>query len=175
MRVPVIALVRVAAAVCAAWPATASAHPGSGIVVDENGTVFVADINTGLWRIDTDGKLTQVHKDAGHWLALDAEGRFSRVDFEKADHWPRWFKRRTPVGEKPALITDGGSPPVVHRDGNLYYVSSGEKMNPGGHEVIRLTPDGTLSRVTADLDKTSEKLGGIKGLAVGPDDSLYVT
>ena len=34
------------------------AHPGSGIVVDEKGNVFVADINTGLWRIDTDGKLT---------------------------------------------------------------------------------------------------------------------
>jgi sugar lactone lactonase YvrE len=144
-------------------------------VVDEKGTVFVADINTGLWRIDTDGKLTQVHKDAGHWLALDAEGRFSGVDFEKSDHWPRWFKRRTPAGEKPALITDGGSPLVVHRDGNLYYVSSGKKMNPGGHEVIRLTPDGKLSRVAADLDKTSEKLGGIKGMAVGPDDSLYVT
>jgi sugar lactone lactonase YvrE len=97
------------------------------------------------------------------------------VDFEKSDHWPRWFKRRTPAGKKPALITDGGSPLAVHRDGNLYYVSSGEKLNPGGHEVIRLRPDGKLSRVAADLDKTSEKLGGIKGLAVGPDGSLYVT
>jgi len=175
MRVPVVALVLIVGAVCAAWPAPASAHPSSGIVVDEKGNVFVADINTGLWRIDTDGKLTQVHKEAGHWLALDAEGRFSRVDFEKSDHWPRWFKRRTPVGERPALITDGGSPLVVHPDGNLYYVSGGEKLNPGGHEVIRLTPDGKLSRVAADLDKTSEKLGGIKGLAVGPDGSLYVT
>jgi sugar lactone lactonase YvrE len=153
----------------------ASAHPSSGIVVDEKGNIFVADINTGLWKVDTEGKLTQVHKEAGHWLALDAGGRFSRVDFEKSDHWPRWFKRRTPVGEKPALITDGGSPLVVHRDGNLYYVSSGEKLNPGGHEVIRLTPDGKLSHVTADFDKTSEKLGGIKGLAVGPDGSFYIT
>src|SRR5215813_10881057 len=147
----------------------ASAHPGSGIVADENGNIFVADINTGLWKLDTEGRLTHIHKEAGHWLALDAEGRFSRMDFENSDHWPRWFKRRTPAGEKPALITDGGSPLVVHRDGNLYYVSSGEKLNPGGHEVIRLTPDGKLSRVAADLDKTSEKLGGIKGLAVGPD------
>jgi sugar lactone lactonase YvrE len=97
------------------------------------------------------------------------------VEFEKSDHWPRWFKRRTPAGEKPALITDGGSPLVVHRDGNLYYVSSGEQMKPGGHEVIRLTPDGKLSRVATGLDKTSEKLGGIKGLAVGPDGALYAS
>ena len=153
----------------------ASAHPSSGIVVDEKGNVFFADINTGLWKIDTEGKLTHIHKEAGHWLALDAEGRFSRVDFEKSDHWPRWFKRRTPAGEKPALITDGGSPLVVHPDGNLYYVSGGEQFRPGGHEVIRLTPDGKLSRVAAGLDKTSEKLGGIKGLASGPDGSFYVT
>lgn len=153
----------------------ASAHPSSGIVVDEKGNVFVADINTGLWQIDTEGKLTHIHKEAGHWLALDAEGSFARVDFTKSDHWPRWFKRRTPDGAKPALITDGGSPLVVHRDGNLYYVSGGEKLNPGGHEVIRLTPDGKLSRVAAELEKTSEKLGGIKGLAVGPDGCLYVT
>lgn len=74
MRVPAIALVLIVAAVCAAWPALASVHPGSGIVGDEKGNVFVADINTGLWRIDTDGKLTQVHREAGHGLALDAGG-----------------------------------------------------------------------------------------------------
>ena len=153
----------------------ADAHPSSGIVVDEKGNVFVADINTGLWKIEADGKRNLMHKEAGHWLALDAEGTFARVDFTKSDHWPRWFKRRTPDGAKPALLTDGGSPLVVHWDGNLYYVSGGEKLNPGGHEVIRLTPDGKLSRVAAGLDKTSEKLGGIKGLAAGPDGSFYVT
>ena len=152
-----------------------SAHPSSGIVVDEKGNVFVADINTGLWKIDTEGKLTHIHKEAGHWLALDAAGSFARVEFTKSDHWPRWFKRRTPDGAKPALITDGGSPLVVHRDGNLYYVSGGEQLKPGGHEVIRLTPDGKLSRVVTGLDKTSEKLGGIKGLAVGPDGALYAS
>ena len=59
---------------------------------------------------------------------------------------------------QPALITDGGSPLVVHQDGNLYYVASGEHLTPGGHEVIRLTPDGkriagyyTLSQYSIDL------------------------
>jgi sugar lactone lactonase YvrE len=153
----------------------AEGHPSAGIVVDEKGNVFFADINTGLWKIDTDGKLTHIHKEAGHWVALDEEGSFARVDFTKSDHWPRWFKRRTPDGAKPVLLTDGGSPLVIHRDGNLYYVSSGEQLNPGGHEVIQLTPDGKLSRAVIGLDKTSEKLGGIKGLAAGPDGSLYVS
>jgi sugar lactone lactonase YvrE len=153
----------------------AGAHPSSGIVADDQGNVFIADINTGLWKIDTEGQRTLLHKEAGHWLALDAEGKFARVDFTKSDHWPRWFKRRTPDGAKPALLTDGGSPLVVHQDGNLYYVASGEQLTPGGHEVIRLTSDGKLSRVATDLDKTSEKLGGIKGLAAGPDGVLYVS
>jgi sugar lactone lactonase YvrE len=166
--VPVVA----ALALFAEW---ASAHPSSGIVADDKGNVFVADINTGLWKIDTQGKLIHIHKEAGHWLALDAAGRFARVDFTKSDHWPRWFKRRTPDGAKPALITDGGSPLVVLQDGNLYYVASGEHLTPGGHEVIRLTPNGKLSRVANDLDKTSEKLGGIRGLAAGKDGMLYVS
>jgi sugar lactone lactonase YvrE len=153
----------------------ASAHPSSGIVADEKGNVFVADINTGLWKIDTEGNLTHLHKEAGHWLALDAEGSFARVDFTKSEHWPRWFKRRTPDGARPALITDGGSPLVAHPDGNLYYVSSGEHLQPGGHEVIRLTPGGKVGRVATDLARTSEKLGGIKGLAAGPDRALYIS
>jgi hypothetical protein len=162
-------------AVLALFVEWASAHPSSGIVADEKGNIFVADINTGLWKINPEGKLTHIHNEAGHWLALDAEGSFARVDFTKSDHWPRWFKRRTPDGAKPALITDGGSPLVAHQDGNLYYVSSGDHLQPGGHEVIRLTPDGKLDRLATDLAKTSEKLGGIKGLAAGPDGGLYLS
>jgi hypothetical protein len=161
--------------VVALFAGRARAHPSSGIVVDGQGNVFVADINTGLWKIDAEGKLTRIHKEAGHWLALDAEASFARVDFNKSDRWPRWFKRRTPDGAKPALITDGGSPLVVHEDGNLYYVASGPQLTPGGHEVIRLTPNGKLNRVASGLDKTSEKLGGIKGLAAGLDGALYVS
>jgi sugar lactone lactonase YvrE len=153
----------------------ASAHPSSGIVVDQGGNVFIADINTGLWKIDPQGQYVRVHPEAGHWPALDAAGRFARVDFTKSDHWPRWFKRRTPDGARPALLTDGGSPLVVLPDGNLYYASSGPALNPGGHEVIRLAPDGTLRRVAGGLDTTSERLGGIKGLAAGPDGALYVS
>jgi sugar lactone lactonase YvrE len=41
--------------------------------------------------------------------------------------------------------------------------------------VIRLTPDGKVDRVATDLARISEKLGGIKGLAAGPDGALYIS
>ena len=110
---------------------SALAHPGSGIVVDAQGNVFVADINRGLLKFTPDGRVTVVMKEAGHWLAVDTDGNFSRMDFQKSQHWPHWFKHRNPPGG-PALISDGGSPLVIHRHGNLYYVCNDEHMTPGG-------------------------------------------
>jgi DNA-binding beta-propeller fold protein YncE len=155
---------------------TASAHPGSGIVVDQQGQVFFGDISRGLLKIDPQGKVTTVFpREGGHWLALDANGSFSTVDFEKSPHWPRWFKRRTPAGVRPALITDGGSPLVVAPDGNLYYVCNDERMIPGGLLIAQLTPDGKETLLSPAFRGTSDELGGIKGLAVGPDGSLYAS
>src|SRR6266498_265203 len=110
----------------------AVAHPSAGIVVDAQGVVFFSDLSRGLWKIDPRGKLSQTHHEGNHWLALDAQGSFAHAEFEKSPHWPRWFKRRTPAGVRPALIGDGGSPIVVGPDGNLYYVCNDEKMIPGG-------------------------------------------
>ncbi len=121
---------------------TASSHPSSGIVVDQQGNVFFSNLGRGVLKIDPQGKVTTVSREGGHWLALDTDGSFSKVDFQKSAHWPRWFKRRTPDGERPALITDGGSPLVVASDGSLYYVCNDEQMIPGGLQLARLTPDG---------------------------------
>src|SRR5262245_7331538 len=96
--------------VSALAPAGARAHPGSGIVVDPKGNVFVSDIHRGLLRFSPEGEVTVVLKEAGHWIALDAGERFARLEFEASDHWPRWFKHRNPPGAGVALISDGGSP-----------------------------------------------------------------
>src|SRR6516225_4304632 len=91
-----------------------SAHPSSGIVVDQKGQVFFQDIIGGvIWKIDERGKLSKyADVKGGHWLALDAEGKFSRAT-------PKYCKRITPDGAKPALIhADGGAPLVVNSDGN---------------------------------------------------------
>ena len=152
---------------------TASGHPSSGIVVDRQGNVYFSDLSRGLLKIDPQGKVTTISKEGGHWLALDTNGSFSRMEFEKSSHWPRWFKRRTPAGARPALVTDGGSPLVVAPDGNLYYVCNDEQMIPGGRQLARLTPDGKETLVNPGLGRIAEEMGGIKGLAMGPDGSLF--
>jgi ribosomal protein L24E len=152
-----------------------SFHPGSGIVVDRNGQVFISDLSRGLLKIDTSGKVTTINREGGHWLALDERGSFSQVDLGKSPHSPRWFKRRTPSNSQPTLLTDGGSPLLVGRDGNIYFVCNDEKMIPGGLQIGRVTPDGKESLLNPALAKISEQLGGIKGLAQGPDGSLYAS
>ncbi len=161
--------------ICIVFVSLSLAHPSSGIVVDQNGQVYFSDLFRGLLRVDERGQVTTVQKEGGHWLALDKTGSFSRVNFEKSKHWPRWFKRRTPANIKPALIGDGGSPLVVGQDGNIYFVCDDERMIPGGLQIGRLSPDGKETLLNPSLRQTSEKLGGIKGLAAGPDNSLYAT
>jgi hypothetical protein len=151
---------------------TASAHPSSGIVVDQQGQVFFQDVlSVAIWKIDAQGKLTKYYdKLGGHWMALDAEGSFSRA---KLPH----FERITPDGEKPALVVaDGGSPIAVSRDGHLYYLcgfSRTKPTDPGGPLIGRMSREGKLTVLTPGLKETVEKLGGITGLATGPDRCLY--
>lgn len=161
--------------ICTIFVSLSLAHPSSGIVVDQKGRVYFSDLSRGLLMIDERGKVTTVYKEGGHWLALDKLGSFSRVNFETSKHWPRWFKRRTPINVKPVLIGDGGSPLVVGQDGNLYFVCDDERMIPAGLQIGRLSPDGKETLLNPSLLQMSEKLGGIKGLASGPDGSLYAS
>jgi len=146
----------------------ASAHPGSGIVVDEEGNLYFTHTGRGCGKIDPQGKLTYVHDSGGgHWLCLDPEGIFSRTQ-------PKHFERVTLPGTKATLIwADGGSPIAVLRDGYLYYVSNDDAMTPGGLQVTRQSPDGAMSIFPPDGERTTGKLG-ITGLAAGPDGTLYV-
>src|SRR5438309_1398400 len=70
----------------------ASAHPGSGIVVDAQGNVYFTHAGRGVGKIDPQGKLTYVgNTRGGHWMCLDADGSFSHTQ-------PRHFERITPKG-----------------------------------------------------------------------------
>jgi DNA-binding beta-propeller fold protein YncE len=163
---------RTSIAVLVAWGlfggAWASAHPGSGIVVDSQGQVYFTHSGRGVAKIDAQGRLNYVHDSkGGHWMCLDAEGSFARTQ-------PKFFTRITPEGVKPALIfADGGSPVAVARDGHLYYASNDDRMTPGGLQLTRMSTDGRLSLPFPDLRKMTEKLG-ITGLAAVPDGSVYI-
>jgi sugar lactone lactonase YvrE len=154
------------------WATRASAHPGSGIVVNAKGEVFF--IYHGVCKIDAQGKLKHIHKaSGGHWMCLDPKGRFSSTVY------PRLFKRITPSGVKPALLyASGGAPLVVNRDGNLYYGSGypkGDDMAPGFHTLTRLSPEGKRTLFAPQLKKRLAELNeGVTGLAAGRDGTLFV-
>lgn len=172
MRTRLFAVLSTLAALGGACPGPASAHPGSGIVVDATGRVFFQDsAGRAIWMIDARGGLSKYSDGiGGHWMALDAGGSFSRVA-------PPHFARITPEGEAPALVVaDGGSPIAVGRDGQLYYLcgfSRADAQAPGGPLIGRISPDGTRTVLTPGLKATVEALQGITGLAAGPDGSLY--
>ena len=100
-------------------------------------------------------------------MCLDPEGSFSHTQ-------PKYFERISPDGVRPALIfSDGGSPIAVLPDGNLYYVSGGEQLTPGGLLVARNSPQGETSVFAPGLKRETERRG-ITGLAAGLDGNLYV-
>jgi hypothetical protein len=148
----------------------ARAHPGSGIVVDQQGQVFFAHSGVGVAKIDAAGALTYIHRSrGGHWLCLDEKGSFSRTQ-------PKYFRRITGDGIKPALIfADGGAPLAVNRDGALYYASGEDDDRPGGLALTREQPGGGRTGFAPALTEALRRIDdGVTGLAGGPDGSLYV-
>ncbi len=158
-----------------AWLATTTlAHPATGIVVNKKGEVFFIHTGRGVFKIDTEGKLTCLHKvgGGGHWLAWDAEGKFST-------QFPQLFEKLMPEGAKPTLLyASGGAPFVVNRDGNLYYGSGypeGDDMAPGFHTLTRLSPDGKRTLFALALKATLADMNeAVTGLSAGSDGSLFV-
>jgi hypothetical protein len=150
---------------------TASAHPGTGIVVDKYGNIYFIHTGIGIVKISTDGTITYIHHATdGHWICLDEQGIFSRTQ-------PKYFERITPDGSAPAIIyAGGGSPIAMGRDGNLYYCG-GEHgdMHPGAKTLVRETPAKQQILFSPTLENILDKLNdGITGLASSPDGSLYV-
>lgn len=168
---------------CALYATPVRAHPGSGIVVDSQGRVYFVETGNPdvrfpgfIWEIDLHGKLTAIHRTGGHWLTLDANGSFANADL---DAWFRerrtpWLQRANAPTSGPVLVQADGCPIVINRDGNLYYASGESPQQGGGLQISRLTPRGKVTRLVPDLGESAKRLGGIKGLAAGPDGSLYV-
>lgn len=92
------------------------AHPGSGIAVDRRGQVYFADTGGGVWKIDTERRVTKVDASKFHWMAIDLDGRFAngRMPVSGTGDFTR-------AGIDPTLILSSDFPIVVGRDGALYY------------------------------------------------------
>jgi hypothetical protein len=119
----------------------ATAHPGSGLAVDERGRVYFTDTKEGLQRVDEGGRLTLVKAGGLHWMTMDRKGRFA----ESPEVFGT-FTRLTSKGAKPTLIACWESPCAIGKDGNLYYAKG------NGLTIVRRTFSGQES-VLVDKDK----------------------
>lgn len=140
----------------------ASAHPGSGIVVDKEGNVYFTDTGKGVWKIDKAGKLIYLPASEFHWMTLDAEGRFA----EAPKNFGKYFERVTPQSNKPALVTCSDFPLVVGKDGNIYYADT----RPGSTKIVRKTPEGKETVLASN-----KIFQFVSGIAAAADGSLYIT
>ena len=152
-------------------PASLMAHPGSGIAVDRQGQVYFLDTGSGLWRIDTHGRLTHLSGLLNHWLALDennlwTKGRLPSSSGTGLD----WIITR--VDDNPAVLLSTDWPIALGQDGSLYYQSG----HPGNLKIMRSLPSGATS-VFATLPETAsgQPLPHVSGLAPGASGSLYYT
>jgi sugar lactone lactonase YvrE len=162
MRTPIILRTLFGVIVFLLARTSASAHPGSGIVIDKNGHIYFTDTGQGVWKIDNQGKLTYVPASRWHWMAIDEVGNFAGSQ----KNFGEWFERITPQGSKPTLIMCSDFPLTVNRDGNIYYAHT-RRSSPG---IVRRRPDGTESVVAR-----GEMFNDISGITAAPDGSLYVT
>jgi DNA-binding beta-propeller fold protein YncE len=149
-------------------PALATAHPGSGIVVDRLGQTYFVDMVSGIWKLDARGSLTHLRGQAFHWMTLDATDRFASTHLPSGSDGD--FER---IGKSPTLILTSDFPIVIGRDGNLYFPSH----NAGTPlQIQKMTPAGQLSILAVlPFSKARPPVRDLNGLAAGPDGSLYYT
>jgi len=161
---PVLALATAALLIDPAF-----AHTGSGIGVDATGQVYFLDTGSGLWKIDRDGKLSQVSSTRYHWLAVDANDAFAttRMPSVRGSDWDI-----TRACTHPTVLLASDWPIAIGPRGALYYPSG----PPGQLKLMRTLPSGESSVFVTFPDSTSgTALPYVNGIAGGPDGSVYYT
>lgn len=147
---------------CILFETRATAHPGSGIVVDKYGQIYFTDTGKGVWKIDVNRKLTYLPASRFHWMTIDTIGYFAA----SPKNFGEYFERVTPQNNNPALIMCSDFPLVAGRDGNIYYADT----RRGSTKITRRTPGGKETVVASN-----EIFEFISGIAAGADGSLYIT
>ena len=166
LRINCLRLVLILAAI-GLLSAPATAHPGAGIAVDRTGRIYFIDTGSGLWRIDTAGKLTHLSRTLFHWLALDEDNRFANTQFQSGA-----LGEILKVGSNPTVLLSSDYPIAIGGDGNLYYPSG-----PAGNlKLIKMTPAGATSVViTFPATVSGKPLPHIGGIIAGRGGSLLYT
>jgi sugar lactone lactonase YvrE len=150
-------------------PGSTMAHPGSGIAVDSLGQVYFLDTGSGLWKIDTQGRVSRLSETRFHWLALDENNVFAkgRLPSVAGSDW-----ELLNVGTNPTVLLSSDFPIAIGQDRNLYY-----PLGSADHvRIVRALPSGETSILTTlRASASGQPLPHINGITAGPSGSLYYT
>ena len=169
----------------AAAPATA--HPGTGIVIDARGRVAFTNLKS-VWRWEPGGRLSEIVPGVHtHALRLETDGTLVGEDlhYDAARNrfvtavWrysPEGLLARGPsTDESPFEFSD-----AVASDGSIYF-SRVDNNRRDVSEIYRRKPGGVRELVAggaygyADGLGPAARFGPVGALAVAPDGSLLVT
>ena len=136
-------------------PATqAQLHRPTGIAVGPDGTLYLSDeLNHRIRRVAPDGTITTI---AGTGQTCDPCA-------DDGDDGPATEARLT----HPLRME-------LAPDGSLYFVDAGARVRRIGPDGIITTVAGGGGSSADDIPAAQSRLGAPRGLAVGPDGSLYV-
>jgi len=174
--------------------ALASAHPGSGIAITPDGTIYIADVSREtIWKIAADGKAVPLLRD--HWthdvkLAADGSLYYEVEGDSDGGPAPRSLWRQNPDGTRENLIpfthdfaSFAGEPFAVDQDGNVFF----SHMERGEHGewralIRRRTPSGDVTTLAGSLKGEPYRDGTgaqasfriITAMCTGIDGAIYV-
>ena len=170
------------------FPATAGAHPASGIVLDRAGNIYFSDLET-IWKIDANGKLSVFRPGVSgrhvHELAIDEHDNIYGADISYlSQRWISDIWKMTPEGKLEYLLEPTDKPPRAmsiwrDREGNSYFIDQNNHTK-AQTLLLRRAPDGKVITLAgggygqADGKGTSARFSSVGGVAFGADGSLYL-
>lgn len=141
---------------CFLFIATISAHPGIGIVMDNDGNVFYTDL-THVWKISPEGTRTIAVKNVHtHELYLDSNGDLygshEWYEGEATDKWGNyvWCLRKDGVFEKVIPDVEGfldNTTLIRDAEGNSYW----SKKSGNGEVLMKQTLNGSNYKLSEHL------------------------
>lgn len=165
------------------------AHPGDGIVITPDGTIYFADVSREtIWKWTADDKLTEVRNNCWtHSLYFSSDGSlYYEREVPGEDFWPASLWKMTPQGKHVRIIQPqadrsqfAGGPFVIDEEGGVYFghVPRGLKRS----RLMKRSMAGEVSVVsglgTGELFKDGSRdtatIRMITGMTRGPDGSIY--
>lgn len=177
--------------ICLCCAAAARAHVAWGIVVDQRGQVYFADVLHGgtVWKIDAQGRLSPfVTGKHSHGLGIDAEDNLygEHVSFDSAaNRWATVSWKATPVGAVSELFTYAEATPaedvLLFDATGARYFWRGNVNVKGESQIVKLSFDGQVSVLAGGAWGHRDGVGQaaqfrkVGALAWGPEGALYVT